>query len=706
VPTQKAKQAVCLLNAVLSPVLDSYLDTPNLRGSRGYAGAARRPYHDPPNRLDIGTMDVACSSCGALHWMSEKLEGSSKTSPRFGICCDSGQVRIPLLNPPPRELQELYEGTDQRSTEFRDNIRQYNMALAFTSLGVESERSVNDPRRHGRSGWVFCIQGQLSHWSGALSPCDGIAPAYAQLYIYDHTVALQQRMKRNTDLDRTTMKILQQIIIDHHRYVSMYKQVYEILQEHRNIPDYTIRLRILPGQDSRRYNLPTAAEVAVVLPGDGTAQEHRDVILRLRDNKLHRIHEGNIAYCALHYVLLFPYGEDGWHPDLTLFNPKHSEPKRMTHTRFTAFRLQVRRNEWSTILRGGKLLQQYIVDMWAAADQTRLTYLRFHQSELRASLYSGLQDALGAQDDNIDLNTLGQRYVLPSSYVGGPRHMQQLFQDAMAMARYYRKVDLFITMTANPEWPEVKRELLPGQTSYDRPDIVTRVFRVKFRLLIKEIYKHGIFGCAVAFVYTNEFQKRALPHGHILVVLENGYKILTPADLDTIICAEWPDPTTQPLLFETIKKCMVHGPCGEYNRFSPCMQDGHCSKYYPKDFNEFTTMDVDGYPLYRRRNDGRSYKVGRHILDNRWIVPYNPYLSARFDCHINVECVATLRSIKYPFKYIHKGGDRATIEWQQDEIKQYIDGRYIGPHEGVWRIYHFPLHEQVCGYFRYSCCNS
>ncbi|THU79402.1 hypothetical protein K435DRAFT_557137, partial [Dendrothele bispora CBS 962.96] len=107
-------------------------------------------------------------------------------------------------------------------------------------------------------------------------------------------------------------------------------------------------------------------------------------------------------------------------------------------------------------------------------------------------------------------------------------------------------------MTVNPEWPEVTRELLPGQTSYDRPDLVTRVFRIKFRLLTKEIYQHGIFGCAVAYVFQIEFQKRNLPHAHMLIVLEEGYKLLTPADVDFLICAEWPGPDTQPLLFDTI----------------------------------------------------------------------------------------------------------------------------------------------------------
>ena len=76
------------------------------------------------------------------------------------------------------------------------------------------------------------------------------------------------------------------------------------------------------------------------------------------------------------------------------------------------------------------------------------------------------------------------------------------------------------------------------------------------------------------------------------------------------------------------------------------------------------------------------------------IVPYIPYLSAKYYCHSNAECVTMLKSIKYPFKYIHKG-DRTCLEYKVDEITNYIDGHYIGASEAAWRIYHYSVHEQV-----------
>jgi hypothetical protein len=62
-----------------------------------------------------------------------------------------------------------------------------------------------------------------------------------------------------------------------------------------------------------------------------------------------------------------------------------------------------------------------------------------------------------------NLNDIGQRIILPSSFAGGPRHQHQQYQDAMALVRKLGKPDYFVTFTANPAWPEIKRQLLPTQ---------------------------------------------------------------------------------------------------------------------------------------------------------------------------------------------------------------------------------------------------
>ena len=57
-------------------------------------------------------------------------------------------------------------------------------------------------------------------------------------------------------------------------------------------------------------------------------------------------------------------------------------------------------------------------------------------------------------------------------------------------------------VTTNPHWAEIEQELFPGQMAYDHPDLVARVFQMKRKAIVKYIYKHGVFGQAVAYVYT------------------------------------------------------------------------------------------------------------------------------------------------------------------------------------------------------------
>ena len=48
----------------------------------------------------------------------------------------------------------------------------------------------------------------------------------------------------------------------------------------------------------------------------------------------------------------------------------------------------------------------------------------------------------------------------------------------------------------------------------------------------------------------------------------------------------------------------IHGPCGEANKNSPCMENGTCTKHFPKQFHEKTIQTYDGYPMFKRSEDG------------------------------------------------------------------------------------------------------
>lgn len=117
---------------------------------------------------------------------------------------------------------------------------------------------------------------------------------------------------------------------------------------------------------------------------------------------------------------------------------------------------------------------------------------------------------------------------------------------------------------------------------------------------------------------------------HLLLNLHPTFRPTSPEHVDTIIRATVPDPIHEPNLYEIVKRCMVHGPCGAANPSASCMRDGNCTKRFPKSFQDSTFMNSDGYPTYACPDDGRHYFIRGINVDNCWIVPYNPYILARY----------------------------------------------------------------------------
>lgn len=152
------------------------------------------------------------------------------------------------------------------------------------------------------------------------------------------------------------------------------------------------------------------------------------------------------------------------------------------------------------------LSHQYAVDMYVKIEQGRLGYVERSQKKLRTELYKGMIDSV--RTDDTDMSQVGKRYILPSSFIGGPRHMAQLYQDALSIVRKLGKPDLFITFTCNPKWEEITAALNPGQYASDRPDLVTRVFKLKLKCLIDDLVDKQVLGKVIGRIHVIEYQKR------------------------------------------------------------------------------------------------------------------------------------------------------------------------------------------------------
>ncbi|KAE8251462.1 hypothetical protein A4X13_0g3984 [Tilletia indica] len=695
---------------------------------RLYNAARAQHVHDV--RLhSLGVMDLFCIHCGAYHWKDERSDGTL-TRPLFGKCCANGKVVLPNIFEAPATLANLYTGTHIQAQRFRSQIRIFNNAFAFVSMGARRDMSVA-----GQAGiYTFKVQGQVYHQIGSLLPTANSTPSFAQCYFVDTDAATELNMRLSAAASPThheTGAIIRTALNWVNPYASFLRYVRPDLEgplaAGQNVAIQMLQPDPVNGPDPRRYNRPTAAEVAAVVVNlSASSTSGRDIVITYNDGPLRRVNEHHPSFIALRFPLLNPYGHFGWHqqiplgrdspqalfsadPDVhqaalehpdTVFGRGRGGSYRVSLEQFHAYHLHVR-PVFSTLLHARTLLQEYVVDAWIVVEANRLSFIRYNQGTIRADLYNGVQDALM---NGTDLHRVGTKIILPSSFTGGPRFWQQRFHDAMALVRQFRRADLFLTMTCSPKWPEIQEALGEGQQASDRPDIVSRVFILKLKHVIDLLYRQQVLGKVEAYVYSVEFQKRGLPHAHILLFLADEDKLRTAEAIDRVVSAELPDPELDPELHAAVVRNMIHGPC---TSASLCMQDPRtpqqCSKRYPRALREHTDPEVNGYPEYKRRPNGVTVQqtlAGRptRTIDSTWVVPYNPYLLKTMQCHLNVEVSTSIRAVKYLFKYIFKGPDSVVVaagmegEQNEDEIAAYVDARYVSPCEAVFRLLSLSLH--------------
>ncbi|XP_074271044.1 uncharacterized protein LOC141594965 [Silene latifolia] len=351
-------------------------------------------------------------------------------------------------------------------------------------------------------------------------------PRYLQLYFYDGQHEKENRLGLFPNLTEETITLLMGLMDD-----NPYGKFFRSLKEVEVTENTRIVLSTDPSQDQRVYNTPTSDEVAAVW-ADTTAMQGNEgpqIIAYGRGAHNHSIKHFYGCYDPLQYPLLLPKGDSGWHQGLN----KLSSPTfdRETNSTFPI----------ATLVDEGpeSLVQAKIANA------------------IRADLYQGIIDTLELEENSAC--NVGKRIVLPPSFLGGPRDMRKKYLNAMALVQKYGKPDLFITMTCNPNWPEIKAELSAGEQAQNRPDLLARVFHAKLTLLRKQIKEKKIIGEVAAMINVVEFQKRGLPHAHFLTILLLAYKITTPEKFDQYVAAEILS-HDNPHLRAVVLRHMIHGP--------------------------------------------------------------------------------------------------------------------------------------------------
>lgn len=677
---------------------------------------------------ESGAFDAVCQFCRARCFDAERV--ASAGGRVFTKCCRQGKLaHIPVLPAAPCLLSSLLGFSPASSNklqlrpdqihDFRQNIRRYNASMAFAAFAEEStQTSPQDLLSQVQAPPVFVMHGRPYHVVGPLTPRSDTQRRYGQLYVFDAHEASQERARAFEGLRQDTLlRLAQMLEAANNPYPQHFRQFRDVLRDREiyasthNLPPPVGQLCFKGGEecDPRRYNEARADEIAIVFAGDNPPSRHYvSVFSRCESGSGAGLHE--LSYLSEHvdpltYPLIHVFGTLGYSTALKDDAvQRHCTAKRtsVSLSDFYCHRLMHRpscQGEAQLPLQCGRLTQQYVVDAYGKIEAERLDWIRRNQDKLRVESLQGLQDHLSQVDAECaqgQVPSIGRSIILPATFGGCDRALHQCYLDAMALVNRFGKPDLFITMTASPSWPEIAGNLGAGEQAADRPDLVARVFHLKLHALLQCLARDSWLGHVLAYTYVVEYQKRGLPHAHILLILTNDDKPRSGADIDKFVSAEIPNPTQEPKLYALVNQFMVHGPCGAANPTCPCMRDGVCSKGYPKPFVEETRVNVNGYPLYRRRllydreEQPRTVKDGTQGV--RDIVPYNARLLLAFQCHINVEICTSIKAVKYLYKYTYKGPDRAALEYTRDEIQQFLDSRWVGAPEAMWRILRYELH--------------
>ncbi|XP_021986828.1 uncharacterized protein LOC110883349 [Helianthus annuus] len=711
-------------------ILNESLPSPDTSTSVHVRQSFESVSNEVPNSMYIDNGDCTniCEHCHALFWYDERVNAMSSNRYSYTHCCKHGHVKLDFPTLPPPSLLHLFDQSD-----FLDNIRAYNSMFSMTSFGGIVNESIND----GSAPYVLKIEGQIYHWLGSFYPTPNERPRFLQMYMYDTKNEVCNRLSvfRNDGRSRLTSDIvtmLIQILENSNKLVKLFRDARDLSQS-TDVTSFYIRL--YNSYNSLRYDTPTPGCIGAIINDPGPQSDGFDIVIRHKVTGPQRINILHPLYMSLQYPLLFIHGESGWSRDLRLQGDGSKKTNTLTRNMFYSYQLHDRANTYSLLLRGGRLFQQYLVDAYVYIEQDRLNYLRYNQNALRSEYMQGIHDAVTRGDT--EGKDIGKRIILPSTFTGGPRYMYKHYQDALAICRVHGRPQYFVTFTCNVKWPEISRYMarFPVLKAEDRPDVIARVFHMKVISFVNFLKVRRPFGkvtagnlftsyyiessiaviqvhsCPMKVVnlccadlYTIEFQKRGLPHCHLLLWVDEAHKIKDASQLDEYISTEIPDPINEPTLYKIVTDSMMHGPCGMARPNSPCMALGSCTKKFPKDYEPFTRFDENDYARYRRRQSTHFVQKNGISLDNGYVVPYNSLL-LHFHAHINVEYCGWSMLIKYLFKYISKGTDRIKYTVKKAppttanstdnvEIKDFVDGRFICPHESAWRIFNFMIHER------------
>ena len=622
--------------------------------------------------LDIHGNPILCT---ALLWPAENVGGCP--------CCNNGKSVIPPVPmPPDNDFMMLYDARRVGQTGFDCNrdARTLNMKFTFSAMGTSCGVDQRGWHVHGHAAYSFFkLHGLTYH---------NLAFDRPHLLPWRNWTHVPEQERPNREGMNYASYVVDNMIRNH----NVLHPQFQLLRDRMlNEPDMPTMTLVFRGQVGTQHGAPAAQEMANLAAGPHGLHPHgyHAVVVKRRpdgtwQNTKLWAHRPGFMECQ--YPMLFPMGIGGWMdvkvavhqrlPDGNIAMDIAGQPivERYERERFVDVqgnfvslheyvkkRLYTEENWHKT----GKLYQQYTLDMYATDVGRKLWFEKQRQAKQRIVNRQGVAAAIAAANAAGVEHPLGQQIratdvgkpYLNAKFTGSPAYYAHNKRKALALLARCGRPSYFVTMTCNPNWPEVKEALLPGQQWRDRHDIVDRVFQLKKDDMMDHLRRGTFFKDAnsnkqpaSSNLWVIEYQKRGLPHAHIAVRVM-GEQPNNAATLDRHVSATLP--VEDEWLNQMVQSTMVHKCTPACQRATPAqgrgITEGSCKYYFPKPVQALTTLDDKGFVLYKRN------------AQSEWVVPSVAAMLRRYHCHINVEVAASVAIIAYLFKYVFKGSDSATV---------------------------------------------
>ncbi|CAM9337287.1 unnamed protein product, partial [Scytosiphon promiscuus] len=634
-----------------------------------------------------------CDYCGAWTWAEETIN-----------CCSRGKYVIEPLTPLPPDILTMFE-----SRHFLLNQRRYNGLFSFTAMGAAPTPTWTQPsypsmlQLHGRA--YHRVMDGFREYSERTPVVNK-----ARIYMYDSALMAHAATQKN--LDNSVVQALSSSLYHNNSWIRTYKSV--LLEVNDSNPEDNVGIEFAEVSRQTHGNIigdtpsATGKEIAALIFKDDPDTRSKRFVYTFPRTGPHSVCQRprfiplwTPMYTSLQYPLLLFHGEPGWSPGYYLEDPPKKSKSLSTeghHVKIWTFvrqRLLCER-VFHTL---SVVAQEYACDAYSRQEDNTLDYMSSARCQKRITSYNAITGARSGDQT-------GKR--LPTSFHASPANRKRRQLDGMAVVARKGKPSLMVTITCNGMWPEIQANLLPGQIAMDRPDLCNRVFKIKLKAIMRDL-NHNLFGQSEYTMSVIEFQKRGMPHAHVVI----KFKGLSPEarhEVEQWVWTNLPDARIAGgKLREKVIKFMVHQKCGDFNPNAPCMTTDkktnhkYCSKHYPQPFSERYTSDPKtGRAVYKRRDNGDTATIKQKNgeskrvetqIDNRYIVPYNPYLLMKYDCHICCDLVSAKAVVAYIYKYCYKGKDMARARGLYDgnEIEAYKSIRYISSSEAMWRIFGFSM---------------